>query len=114
MTNLLRGGGKSFVLYCLYRKKVVCKTWLMNKRKYDISVLITKYGCTVVNDVIQNVSIYFILVDIDKGTNHYKIFSDLFLKQGKTYEDIAKENYISESTLKRYAKQYVHFIEKLL
>ncbi len=86
----------------------------MSKRKYDITYLTTKYGCKITNAVIKSLGIYFRVFDIDRGTNRYKIFIDVFFNCDKSYKDIAKENCISESTLRRYLNQYIWLAEQLL
>ena len=86
----------------------------MNKRKYDITYLTTKYGSDIINNVKQILDIYYMVFDVEKGTNHFKIFQDVFLNCDKKYEDIANIYCISESTLRRYLNQYFWLAEELL
>jgi hypothetical protein len=87
----------------------------MNKRKGFLNELIEKDGGNnSVKRLLSKMLDYYEIYDLDHGTNHRKIFSELYIKRNKRYEEIANDNFIDLNTLIRYIKSYNDLALKII
>lgn len=97
------------LLWVKYKGKV-----LMNKRIGLLEELIESYPDNMnVKNLLQELYCYYVIYDIDCGTNHHQIFKALYFKR-KNYEKVIFDTYISRSTLPRYIKRYNELAKKFI
>ena len=95
----------------------------MNKRKSILESARTSMNlpdndskdCERMKIVVEALSRYFEIYDMDNGTIHSQVFSMLYLSQKRyTYKVICEKLHISKNTLVRYVTKYEELALKIL
>ncbi len=69
---------------------------------------------TVIKHTYKILAFYYEIYDLDNGTNHSRVFYDIFLSTEKyVIEEIALLNHLDVRTVYRYKQKYTTLAQKL-